>query len=193
MTSPEKIPPPPWRCVRQGCPEPVTSWARDDFAGHCSEGCRDLVEDSPAAPNAVPLCPLCLGKIGGATGAPDFPYRAAEDFERCGAADCDGPAPEEDPYVCRVCGHNDPRTVEVGEAYTRPVLDLGAPEDSADFIDFPDGVEDSDTEWETVGAYCPSCMAEMRVGTGAGEVADLREAFRWIFCLRSRHPREVAP
>lgn len=187
MTSPEKIPPPPWRCVRQGCPEPVTSWARDDFAGHCSEGCRDLVEDSPAAPNAVPLCPLCLAKIGGAAGAPDFPYRAAEDFERCGAGDCEtGKTNAEDPYICRKCGNNEARTIEVGEASAVLDMDLGRTDCSA--TEFPEGVETWDVDWVTVGVYCPACMTEIR--DSEFEAEPLVFALRKLFVLASRAPKE---
>lgn len=36
---------------------------------------------------ALPLCPACLGVIGGACGGPDVAFRAARVGEPCGAAD----------------------------------------------------------------------------------------------------------
>ncbi len=43
----------------------------------------------------LPLCPACIGSIGGAHGGPDAPYRQAKPGEPCGAADCQG-APDDD-------------------------------------------------------------------------------------------------
>lgn len=38
----------------------------------------------------LPLCPACIGSIGGAHGGPDAPYRRVLPVEPCGAADCQG-------------------------------------------------------------------------------------------------------
>ena len=37
----------------------------------------------------IPLCPECIGVIGGAYGGPDAEYRPCEAGEACGAADHD--------------------------------------------------------------------------------------------------------
>lgn len=134
-------------------------------------------------PPAVPLCPACLGKIGGAAGAPDFPYRAAEDFERCGAGDCEtGKTHAEDPYVCRKCGGNDPRTIEVGESSASLEMDLGRTDCGA--TSYPEGVNICDVEWVTVGVYCPDCMTEIRGDDFEAE--PLVFALRRLFVLESR-------
>ena len=41
-------------------------------------------------PATIPLCPECIGAIGGACGGPDAPYRPALKGEACGSADCQG-------------------------------------------------------------------------------------------------------
>ena len=49
----------------------------------------DRCNESP-----IPLCPECMGAIGGACGGPDAPYRPCEPGEPCGASDHEDGEPD---------------------------------------------------------------------------------------------------
>ena len=59
----------------------------------------------------IPLCPECVGCIGGACAGPDVPWRPARDGEPCAAAecqeecpDCDGEGTPDGRTECETCG-----------------------------------------------------------------------------------------
>ena len=92
-------------------------------------------------PATIPLCPACIGAIGGACGGPDAPYRPALKGEACGAADCQGaPPPKHD------AEHTDGPTGAAANGWDLPW-------DESEDEDDDDGDPDAYEVWNATGRF----------------------------------------